>query len=225
MAASSSPRRRYVLALVLVIAGTASHAFAQDVTEVRLKGAFLLNFARFTEWPSDALRSDSAVTACVLGDRGVGDVLAGTVKGKSLAGHAITVNILAPDVPIPTCHLLYLSGVGEKRTSEIVSTLRDVPVLTVSDSDAFTKRGGIIQIFVDSGKMKFRINARSAKRARLQLSSRLLALAEVVDEDAASIAAVPPVDVITSTSSKPAAPDIGDSTNTRAPRTTDGRGN
>jgi hypothetical protein len=224
MSARTFPGRRYLLVLVLLI-GTTTRAFAQDVTEVTLKGAFLFNFARFTEWPPDVLHADSAVNACVLGDRAVGDVLARTVKGKSLAGHAVTVNVLAPDVPIPSCHLLYLSGVGEKRTAEIVSTLRDVPVLTVSDADAFTKRGGIIQIFVDSGKMKFRINARSAKRARLQLSSRLLALAEVVDEDAASIAAVPPVDLITSTGSKPAAPDIGDSNNTRAPRTTDGRGN
>jgi len=79
-----------------------------------------------------------------------------------------------------------------------VSTLRDTPVLTVSDSDTFTKRGGIVQIFVESGKMKFRINSRSARRARLQLSSRLLALAEVVDEDVASVAAVPSTDLFTS---------------------------
>ena len=39
--------------------------------------------------------------------------------------------------------------------------------------------------------MRFRINSRSAKRARLQLSSRLLALAEVVDEDAAAVADAP----------------------------------
>ena len=48
--------------------------------------------------------------------------------------------------------------------------------------------------------MRFRINSRSAKRARLQLSSRLLALAEVVDEDVTSIAAVPLTDLFTSTS-------------------------
>jgi hypothetical protein len=40
--------------------------------------------------------------------------------------------------------------------------------------------------------MKFRINARSAKRARLHLSSRLLALAEIVDEEpSVAIAHVP----------------------------------
>ena len=49
---------------------------------------------------------------------------------------------------------------------------------------------------VESGKMRFRINARSAKRARLLLSSRLLALADVVDEEATSVAGVPPADAL-----------------------------
>jgi hypothetical protein len=128
----------------------------------------------------------------------VADAFAKTVKGKPLAGRAIAVTTIAANESIPPCHLLYLSGVAEARIAEIVSTLRDTPVLTVSDSDTFTKRGGIVQIFVESGKMKFRINSRSAKRARLQLSSRLLALAEVVDEDVASVAAVPSTDLFTS---------------------------
>jgi len=177
---------------------------AQDVTEVTLKGAFLFNFARFTEWPADALQPDTTVSACVFGDRAVADAFAKTVKGKQLAGRAIAVTTIAANESIPPCHLLYLSGVAEARIAEIVSTLRDTPVLTVSDSDTFTKRGGIVQIFVESGKMKFRINSRSARRARLQLSSRLLALAEVVDEDVASVAAVPSTDLFTSIGPEPA---------------------
>jgi uncharacterized protein DUF4154 len=61
----------------------------------------------------------------------------------------------------------------------------------INDAEAFTKRGGIIQIFVESGRIKFRINTKSAKRARLQLSSQLLALAEAVDEDAATVPDAP----------------------------------
>ena len=169
------------------------------MTEVTLKGAFLFNFARFTEWPADALHPDTAVSACVLGDRAVADAFSKTVKGKQLAGRTIAVTNLPTTGSIPICHVLYLSGVAETRIAEIVSTLRDTPVLTVSDSDTFTKRGGIVQIFVESGKMKFRINSRSAKRARLQLSSRLLALAEVVDEDVASVASAPSTNLFTST--------------------------
>ncbi|HWV94633.1 MAG TPA: YfiR family protein [Vicinamibacterales bacterium] len=184
--------------LLLLVCSSARRVEAQDVTEVTLKGAFLFNFARFTEWPADALQPDTAVSACVLGDRAVADAFAKTVKGKQLAGRAVAVTTIAANESIPPCHLLYLSGVAEARIAEIVSTLRDTPVLTVSDSDTFTKRGGIVQIFVESGKMKFRINSRSARRARLQLSSRLLALAEVVDEDVASVAAVPFTDPSTS---------------------------
>jgi len=190
--------------LLLLVCSSAGRVEAQDVTEVTLKGAFLFNFARFTEWPADALQPDTTVSACVFGDRAVADAFAKTVKGKQLAGRAIAVTTIAANELIPPCHLLYLSGVAEARIAEIVSTLRDTPVLTVSDSDTFTKRGGIVQIFVESGKMKFRINSRSARRARLQLSSRLLALAEVVDEDVASVAAVPSTDLFTSIGPEPA---------------------
>jgi len=197
--ASASFGRRALCGVLLLLFGWAGRADAQDVTEVTLKGAFLFNFARFTEWPTDVLHADTAVSACVLGDRAVADAFAKTVKGKQLAGRAIAVTNIAANGVIPPCHLLYLSGVAEARIAQIVSTLRDTPVLTVSDSDTFTKRGGIVQIFVESGKMKFRINSRSAKRARLQLSSRLLALAEVVDEEVASVAAVSSTDRIAST--------------------------
>ena len=202
---STTLGRRLVPALLLLlVCSSARRVEAQDVTEVTLKGAFLFNFARFTEWPADALQPDTTVSACVFGDRAVADAFAKTVKGKQLAGRAIAVTTIAANESIPPCHLLYLSGVAEARIAEIVSTLRDTPVLTVSDSDTFTKRGGIVQIFVESGKMKFRINSRSARRARLQLSSRLLALAEVVDEDVASVAAVPSTDLFTSIGPEPA---------------------
>ncbi len=200
MASRPSVCRRYLFAALVLLLAPAARVHAQDVTEVTLKGAFLFNFARFTEWPADALQADTAVSACVLGDRAVGDAFSRTVKGKQLGGRAIAVTFIAPNAPLPICHLLYLSGVADSRIGEIVAAMRDLPVLTVSDSEAFTKRGGIVQIFVESGKMRFRINSRSAKRARLQLSSRLLALAEVVDEDVASVAAVPLTDQFTSTS-------------------------
>ncbi|HEU4694331.1 MAG TPA: YfiR family protein, partial [Vicinamibacterales bacterium] len=68
----ASFRPRSLCSLVLLLLGWTAHAHAQDVTEVNLKGAFLFNFARFTEWPADSLPADSTMSACVLGDRAVG---------------------------------------------------------------------------------------------------------------------------------------------------------
>jgi hypothetical protein len=177
-------KRRFRLACALFLVLWSCEARAQDTTEVTLKGAFLFNFARFTEWPVDALPPLAQVSACVIGDRAVGDAFARAVKGRQLDGRSILVTVLEANVPLPTCHLLYVSGVPRARMVEIVNGLRDTPVLTVSDYEGFAKFGGMVQVLVEAGKMKFRINTSSAKRARLQLSSRLLALAELVQEEA-----------------------------------------
>jgi hypothetical protein len=173
-----------VLALVALVGVAGVHVYAQDVTEVSLKGAFIFNFARFTEWPAESLPSSTAVSACVVGDRAVGEALTRSVSTQRLNGRSIVVSILEPSTPLPSCHFLYVSGVARARMAEIVWALHESPVLTVSDDDAFIKAGGIVQVFIENGKMRFRINPKSAKRARLQLSSRLLALADLVEGDA-----------------------------------------
>jgi hypothetical protein len=171
-------------ALGALLAADAGRVYAQDVTEVSLKGAFIFNFARFTEWPSESLPANAVVSACVVGDRGVGEALKRSVSGQKLNGRAIVVSILEPNGPLPSCHFLYVSGVARTRLAEIVYAVHDAPVLTVSDDDTFIKAGGMIQVFIESGKMRFRINPKSAKRAKLQLSSRLLALADLVEAEA-----------------------------------------
>jgi hypothetical protein len=191
MTSRMSHVRPYLVVSLLALCAPVTRVHAQDVTEVTLKGAFLFNFARFTEWPADALPADSPISVCVIGDRNVADSFTRTVERKQLLGRPITVMFVATDAPLPTCHVLYISGIDDRRLAEIVATVRDSPVLTVSDTDGFVKRGGIVEIFVEGGKLKFRINARSARRSRLALSSRLLALAEVVDDDVAWLATEP----------------------------------
>ncbi len=178
-----SARRVVALSLLTLLWGGALRVNAQDVTEVTLKGAFVFNFARFTDWPADVLPPSASVSACVVGDRAVGEALMRTVSGQRLNGRTVLVSIIAPNAPLPTCHVLYVSSIARNRMSEVLVALRETPVLTVSDDETFTRIGGIIQVFIENGKMRFRINPRSAKRARLQLSSRLLALADLVDEE------------------------------------------
>ena len=158
--------------------------YAQDVTEVSLKGAFIFNFARFTEWPAESLPSSTPVSACVVGDRGVGAALKRAVANQKLNGRPIVVSVLESHEKPSACHFLYVSGVTRARMAEIVYDVHESPVLTVSDDETFIKLGGIVQVFVESGKMRFRINPKSAKRAHLQLSSSLLALADLVEGDA-----------------------------------------
>jgi hypothetical protein len=164
------------IAILLLMGARGS---AQDVTEPALKAAFIYSFAKFTEWPADMVpRAAEPFVMCVLGDAAVGDALERLVKGRVLAGHSMAVSQVAPTGPQRMCHVLYVSGVTASQAAQLVAGHRDVPVLTISDVEGFTDVGGIAQFFFEQGQLRFIIHVESAKRAHLQISSNLLALAK-----------------------------------------------
>jgi len=170
------------LALLLLCDRTAQ---PQDVTEQALKAALVYNFAKFTEWPEDALRTAASFTACALGDEAA-DALARTVKDRRLLGKDINVLRIKVGGPVRSCHLLYVSGVPAAQTAALIAAVRGAPVLTISDDDDFARLGGIAYVFVENGRMRFDVNLDVARRSRLQLSSKMLALAaHVLDGPAA----------------------------------------
>jgi len=155
---------------------------AQDVTESSLKAAFIYNFARFTEWPQDALPSTATFSACVLGNGTIRDALERIVKGRLLSGRGISVSQVQLDGKLRSCHLLYVSGITTTQVTAIVAAVRGAPVLTISDVDDFVRQGGIAQMFVENGKMRFDLNLEVARRSQLDLSSKLLVLAAHVHD-------------------------------------------
>ena len=168
--------------LVIIVLLLAPNARTQDVTEASLKAAFLYNFARYTQWSQDVLPGTAPLTVCVLNDSAVGDALARTVKGRLLAGRGISVSHVQPGQSLRSCHLLYITTTSEPQMAAIVKSVTGAPVLTVSEFDNFARKGGIVHIFVENGKIDFRIDLDLARRSGLDLSSRLLGLADEVYE-------------------------------------------
>ena len=148
----------------------------QDVTEPALKAAYVYNFAKFTVWPPDVLPASATFVICVLGDATVAEELTRAVRSRELAGHRIAVSQVSATGPQQTCHILYVSGIPSVEAARIVAGLRGVPVLTVSDVEGFNGFGGMAQVFFENGQLRFSFNYESAKRARLQISAKLLAL-------------------------------------------------
>ena len=160
----------------------ASAATAQDVTESSLKAAFIHNFVKFTEWPPEVLPPAAPLAACVLADTAFSEVLGNYVKGHPVDGHDIVVSNIAADSKTRACHLLYVSGITARQASQVVAGLNAAPVLTLGDVDEFARVGGMAQLYVENGRIRFRINLDNTTRCRLRFSSRLLALATLVKD-------------------------------------------
>jgi uncharacterized protein DUF4154 len=141
-----------------------------------LKAAFIYNFMKFTEWPEPLPASDPFVI-CVLGDSAVGDALERVVKDRAFAGRRMTVSLVAIAGSMKPCRVLYVSGVAATQTASLLVGLQDSSVLTIGDGAGFTEAGGMARFFFERGQLRFDIGVEAVKRSRLQMSSRLLALA------------------------------------------------
>jgi hypothetical protein len=60
--------------------------------------------------------------------------------------------------------------------------LNAAPILTVSDIEDFTDRGGVVAFYLDRKKVRFAVNPTSARRRGLKLSSQLLRLGRITTE-------------------------------------------
>lgn len=158
-------------------------AAAQTAPEAALKAGFLYNFAKFTEWPDDALPAGTPLTFCVAGDAAVAQVLDQTVARRRIAGHPMNVRQVSLDSPLRSCHLVYAAHIDAQVAPQVIEAVKGSTVMTVSDLDRFAELGGTAQLYIEDSRMRFAINVDSAQRSRLHLSAQLLSLAKIVKDD------------------------------------------
>jgi hypothetical protein len=172
-----------VLAVCLSVVSLAPSARAQSINAQTVKAAFLYNFVKFSEWPSEALTPGQRLSLCVLGDAGVAEALERTINGQAVDGHQLTVEIVKAGGPIRPCHILYMSGLDSKQLGQLLTATKRTSTFTVSDSDRFAQMGGMAQLIEDDNRMRFAVNIGAATEAHIKVSSRLLGLAQIVKTD------------------------------------------
>lgn len=159
-------------------------ASADEALELKIKAAFLFNFARFAAWPPEKFSgADAPLRICVLEHDALGPVLRESLAGKAIDTHPIAVREVARDGDWQGCHLAWLDNAASESLQPVLRGLEKQAVLSVHEAPAALP-DGVIRLYVHDDKLRFEINDAAAQRARLRLSSRLLSLAAVVHVDA-----------------------------------------
>ena len=78
------------------------------------------------------------------------------------------------------CQVIFVGASDKKRVKEILDSLKKLPVLTVGESDAFAEQGGMITLVKKDGKVRFDVDLAAMREAGLQISSKVLGLADKV---------------------------------------------
>ena len=151
------------------------------VSEYQVKAVFLFNFVQFVDWP--AIAAPDAQRPLVIGILGTdpfGSFLDETVRGERLGVRPIQLRRYRDIADIGECNVLFISRSENERIPEILSALKNRPVLTVSDGDEFASQGGMIQFVTDKSRIRLRINLEAAQAANVTIGSKLLRVAEIV---------------------------------------------
>ena len=169
---------RLVLLLALGLAGSPVGAAPQP-GEYQIKAAYLINFARYVEWPAGRLPAGTPLRLCLLGRDPFGGALLG-LDGRQVQGREVRLRQADSLEQALDCHMVFVSGSEERRMGLVLRGLAGRGVLTVSDIDGFAEAGGGIGMITEDDRVRFDINQATLARDGLRASSQLLRLGRQV---------------------------------------------
>jgi uncharacterized protein DUF4154 len=170
--------------ILLILAALARPATpALDLpTDYEVKAAFLYNFAKFVRWPDDAAGGPHFVLA-IVGDDPFGAVIDRAFQGKTVLGRPVEIRRTRVVREAADAQIVFIGASERAHLREVLAAFKGGSVLTVGDMDRFTDGGGMVGFRLKDSSVKFELNLRELKQARLQMSSQIIRLAQRVIED------------------------------------------
>lgn len=151
-------------------------AHAEELSEYRLKTAFLYNFATFTQWPQD---DQPAFNVCIYGPNPFNGHLE-NLQDKKITNRPVNILFSQPINKLHDCHLVFISRPAITNLNDILDSLKDKPILTVADSPNACQKGVALNMAIENGKITFEANPAAAQAVGLSFSSQLLRFAKKV---------------------------------------------
>jgi YfiR/HmsC-like len=165
-----------VLAVHLLGGGVAV-AQSGGFSEYDVKAAFLYNFGKFIEWPTNAFSSTNApLVIGVYGESPFGRNLADVVRGRRIQGHPVIARSVSLD-DLGDCQILFICQSERNNIKDVLKALDHSAVLTVTENMDLSQSGVIINFIIQDERVRFEIDNTAAEKVGLKISSKLLILA------------------------------------------------
>jgi hypothetical protein len=168
--------------LLLLALSPPVRAQGEANSEYRVKLAFLYNFAQFVQWPPDAFPGSGVpLILCVAGENPFQGEIEQSLRDRMVGGHPIELKRLLPDDNPRACQIIFVRAAEMKIAPRIFASAKGSNTLTVGEAIGFAERGGVINLTREENRLRFEVNTTAAAQTHLKISSKLLALAKIVN--------------------------------------------
>lgn len=149
--------------------------------EYEVKAAFIHNFANYIHWSRDSFETEnSPIRIGILGQGPINGPLM-NLNGKAVQKRLLEISKVDDLNNANEYHILFINPSENDQILSILSALKTTGVLTIGDTPGFAEQCGIINFYLEEGRVRFEINISAAKRENHKVSSKLLRLARIVN--------------------------------------------
>jgi len=157
-------------------------SFGQRYSEYDVKAAYIYNFIKFIDWPTGYVESKKRIVIGVYKNQRFGDILEHLLENKKVKGKMWEIRFIYTVADVEGCDVLFVSSASLSETIDIIRKTKNKPILTIGNNiKDFCKYGGIINFTPKGDSKRFEINNNAAKKHKLRISSKLLALARIIN--------------------------------------------
>jgi hypothetical protein len=146
----------------------------------KAEATYLKKILSFVEWPSTPETPGEPFRVCVAPDYKLAFPLSEELRGITVKGRKIDVQMVRNEQGAKNCQLLFIGSPEPKLRARLLESVKGTQMLTVGDDAGFLEAGGILEFAIPGSAIQFSVNLPAAKRAGLKIDSRLLALARRV---------------------------------------------
>lgn len=185
---AAAPFNRWVVGALRALAVTTALVGATGGDVVRAqtpsgdavaKAKFTITIARFAQWPPAALGGDAAsLKICVLHNSPALGAAFAVLEGQRVASHP--VNVVQNPRDSADCGLLFIDTSVAHGSTEAIAAAASRPLLTLGAVDGFLSKGGMVELANVNDTLRFDVNLKALRSARMDLSSQVLNLARQV---------------------------------------------
>ena len=165
----------FFLALLFLGLGCAC-AWAGDERQTMASRIFL--FSKYVDFSKDKLKNDGPFVIGVFGQDQIYDYLREQTGTRKIKNRDVEIKRITTMQEIAGCHVIFISAADPAKMRSAIREAKSDRVLTVGQGDSFEKDGGVITFTADGEGIRFTVNRKNAERAKLELGSDLLSLAE-----------------------------------------------
>ncbi|MES2732946.1 MAG: YfiR family protein [Bacteroidota bacterium] len=161
-----------LIVLGLLFMSCTTQAQSQDY---RFHSIFMFNFTKYIQWPEDSKTGDFVIG--IIGNSAITIELEKLANSKTVGTQKIVIKKIKSAGEAEKCQIVFIPQNESKDFEALQQSLKNKPVLIITEKDGLVKKGSAINFVLQEGKMRFEMNLSATQSAGLKVSSQLTSLA------------------------------------------------